>query len=285
MNSQQQHPPRNMPPHGGPAQGRHQSQQQPQTKPIWKPSAYEAKQLDTWFYHIDDERTGVIKGAQAVNFLKKSNLPRDKLRTIWALVDMQNRGFIDKNQFYVVMRLVSICHNIPDIGEVTMESYYRTVRADFKMPPMVESDAVPPETKKSPSATKNVELNSPKSSPLPDPHLSGPPPPVLQAGGGHPPPQRQILPQHVPHHHPPPLRGQPHMQSIVRNQLEIKCLCNVMCCSHYLNTVGSPICDPVPPLPPAHLYTMTKDEFDKYEGLFKTYDKDGDGLVDYTNFL
>mgnify|MGYP003386871177 CR=1 FL=1 len=59
-----------------------------QSAPVWKPNAYEVKQLDSWFYHIDEDRTGVIKGAQAVMFLKKSNLHREILRKIWALVDV-----------------------------------------------------------------------------------------------------------------------------------------------------------------------------------------------------
>ncbi|CAN0461281.1 unnamed protein product, partial [Ectocarpus fasciculatus] len=74
----------------------------------WVPTPAESVILNKWFAELDSDHTGFISGATAVGFLKRSNLPREILRDIWALVDSQNRGSIDNQQFYKVMRLVAI---------------------------------------------------------------------------------------------------------------------------------------------------------------------------------
>ena len=64
----------------------------------WKPCEKDAAQMDKWFFEIDTTGTGYIGGAQAVAFLKNSNLSRDTLRAIWSLVDAHNTGRVDLYQ-------------------------------------------------------------------------------------------------------------------------------------------------------------------------------------------
>ena len=64
----------------------------------WHPTQKDMAQLDKWFFEIDKGGSGFIGGAQAVAFLKHSNLSRDTLRAIWSLVDSNNAGRIDLYQ-------------------------------------------------------------------------------------------------------------------------------------------------------------------------------------------
>mmetsp|Transcript_2861 Transcript_2861/g.4350 ORF Transcript_2861/g.4350 Transcript_2861/m.4350 type:complete len:1229 (-) Transcript_2861:84-3770(-) len=123
-------------PHGPPYQQPHNIQQHIHSPPVWNPSPYETSILDGWFHSLDPSGTGIIQGAQAVGFLKRSNLHRDILRKIWSLVDTQNRGFIDKRQFGVVMRLVALSCMNPH-APVTMDRYYQTCHdSSIVLPPM-----------------------------------------------------------------------------------------------------------------------------------------------------
>jgi hypothetical protein len=54
--------------------------------------------MDKWFFEIDTAGSGYVGGAQAVAFLKNSNLGRDTLRAIWSLVDANNTGRVDLYQ-------------------------------------------------------------------------------------------------------------------------------------------------------------------------------------------
>jgi hypothetical protein len=54
--------------------------------------------MDKWFFEIDTAGSGYVGGAQAVAFLKNSNLGRDTLRAIWSLVDANNMGRVDLYQ-------------------------------------------------------------------------------------------------------------------------------------------------------------------------------------------
>jgi hypothetical protein len=276
--NQQQYNQQQRPMHGAPS-GHHNSSPQPKPQtPVWKPNAYEVKQLDTWFYHIDEERVGVIKGAQAVTFLKKSNLHREILRKIWALVDTQNRGFIDKIQFYVIMRLVSICHNIPDMADLSMDTYYRTVYADFKLPPMIESEG--------PTATASTATTP--ISPTPQSTVPRQPPthqPPTHHQPNHPPTQHQHQPNHA---HPPhghPSHGHPQSNISLTYLFFYLPIFLTDLLSYLILTASSPGLGPGPghgpapttPLPPAQAYAMSQEEYGKYTGLFKTYDKDANG--------
>ena len=67
--------------------------------------------------------------------MQRSNLPRETLRTIWALVDNPSKGYINRVQFTTIIRLVSIACSPIYMGSVpTMERYYETIRQNIPLP-------------------------------------------------------------------------------------------------------------------------------------------------------
>ena len=77
----------------------------------------------------------MIGGAKAVQFLKNTNLSRDALRTVWALVDSANRGMVDRYQFYKIIRLVAIATSPIYAGSApTIERYYATAKDSIPLP-------------------------------------------------------------------------------------------------------------------------------------------------------
>ncbi|CAM9143169.1 unnamed protein product, partial [Ectocarpus fasciculatus] len=128
--------------------------------------------LDKWFTELDSDHTGFISGATAVSFLKRSNLPREILRDIWALVDSQNRGSIDNQQFYKVMRLVAISC-VPQHANMkpSWETFHATSRIPFPLPPMgmdPQDTATASSGPAQPPAFMDAEPEAVTSDPLPE---------------------------------------------------------------------------------------------------------------------
>ncbi|ESO06438.1 hypothetical protein HELRODRAFT_64374, partial [Helobdella robusta] len=57
---------------------------------------------------VDLKGKGNIGAVQAANFLKKSELKESILSDIWDLADPQGRGFLDKQGFYVALKLIAV---------------------------------------------------------------------------------------------------------------------------------------------------------------------------------
>lgn len=55
----------------------------------------------------DPESKGRIEGPQAVAFFKKSNLPVEQLREIWNIATMTGESYLDRDRFFIAMRLIS----------------------------------------------------------------------------------------------------------------------------------------------------------------------------------
>ncbi len=74
----------------------------------WTPNQEENAKISSWFMELDKDRTGFIGGVDAVAFMKRSNLQKEDLREIWALVDSSKRGKLDRDQFVTVVRFLSV---------------------------------------------------------------------------------------------------------------------------------------------------------------------------------
>jgi len=61
---------------------------------------------DNCFKDADKDRDGIITGHEARDYLSKSNLPNEELSKIWQLADRKKRGFLNKEDFRILMHLV-----------------------------------------------------------------------------------------------------------------------------------------------------------------------------------
>lgn len=146
------YPPQQFHPHGQQSQPHPQVQQQhkpsattpPQKIKDWTPDFTEKQKIDTWFDDLDEEMSGRIGGASAVNFLKSSHLPKDVLRVIWSLADSESKGSVNRQQFYNVIRLVSIALSPIYAGAVpTVDKYNDNIYQSFALPQFsTKSDSI-----------------------------------------------------------------------------------------------------------------------------------------------
>jgi Ca2+-binding EF-hand superfamily protein len=106
-----------------------------QSGPQWTPPASEREAVNKWFAELDYEGNGTVGGLAVAMFLKRSNLPKDTLRSIWALVDSKNAGHISRQQFYNIIRLVSIsCSPIYMGAPPSLERLEKTLTATIPLP-------------------------------------------------------------------------------------------------------------------------------------------------------
>lgn len=71
-------------------------------------SAEEKAYYDALFQVADTAGTGQIQGLQAVTFFKTSGLDVAVLKHVWAVADARNQHFLDRDAFYVAMRLIAL---------------------------------------------------------------------------------------------------------------------------------------------------------------------------------
>ena len=98
----------------------------------WLPSLSEEKQIDAWFDGLDtDPKNAQVGGARIVQFLVQSGLEKGVLREIWELGDKERKGWVNKKQFMLIMRLVAIAL----AGQPpTLEKYRATINNSFGFP-------------------------------------------------------------------------------------------------------------------------------------------------------
>ena len=71
-----------------------------------------------WFEHADADGDGSISGGEAVAFFSRAGLPQASLATLWQLVDIPPRGFLDKKQFDVALQLIYVAQNGGEMNEM-----------------------------------------------------------------------------------------------------------------------------------------------------------------------
>ncbi|CAN9500786.1 unnamed protein product [Ophioblennius macclurei] len=74
-------------------------------------SIYEA-----FYRQVDPGNSGRVGPTEAALFLKKSGLPDSTLGKIWDLADPDGKGFLDKQGFYVALRLVACAQSGQEVG-------------------------------------------------------------------------------------------------------------------------------------------------------------------------
>lgn len=90
------------------------------------------------FQRADPESTGKVEGRVAAEFFRKSALPVDVLREVWNLSVPNGEGFLDRDRFYVAMRLIALGQQGKPI---TAESIVNNVEVD--LPQFTFQSAVP----------------------------------------------------------------------------------------------------------------------------------------------
>ncbi|XP_034093247.1 epidermal growth factor receptor substrate 15-like 1 isoform X3 [Gymnodraco acuticeps] len=66
---------------------------------------------ENFYRQVDPGNTGRVGPTEAALFLKKSGLPDITLGKIWDLADPDGKGYLDKQGFYVALRLVACAQN------------------------------------------------------------------------------------------------------------------------------------------------------------------------------
>ncbi|XP_062452229.1 epidermal growth factor receptor substrate 15-like 1 isoform X6 [Rhea pennata] len=71
---------------------------------------------ETYYKQVDPAYTGRVGASEAALFLKKSGLSDIILGKIWDLADPEGKGYLDKQGFYVALRLVACAQNGHDVN-------------------------------------------------------------------------------------------------------------------------------------------------------------------------
>ncbi|XP_078054125.1 epidermal growth factor receptor substrate 15-like 1 [Mustelus asterias] len=71
---------------------------------------------ETYYRQVDPAHTGKVGPNEAALFLKKSGLSDVILGKIWDLADPEGKGYLDKQGFYVALRLVACAQNGHDVN-------------------------------------------------------------------------------------------------------------------------------------------------------------------------
>ncbi|XP_077390230.1 epidermal growth factor receptor substrate 15-like 1 isoform X2 [Festucalex cinctus] len=72
--------------------------------------------FENFYRQVDPGNTGRVGPTEAALFLKKSGLPDNTLGKIWDLADPDGKGYLDKQGFYVALRLVACAQSGHDVS-------------------------------------------------------------------------------------------------------------------------------------------------------------------------
>ncbi|XP_061538938.1 epidermal growth factor receptor substrate 15-like 1 isoform X2 [Phycodurus eques] len=72
--------------------------------------------FENFYRQVDPGNTGRVGPTEAALFLKKSGLPDVTLGKIWDLADPEGKGYLDKQGFYVALRLVACAQSGHDVS-------------------------------------------------------------------------------------------------------------------------------------------------------------------------
>jgi hypothetical protein len=104
----------------------------------WQPNPQEKSLLDGWFNSLDENKSQLIGGPKIAQFLYQvaPQLQKEKLKTIWAIVDTQGMGYINRIQFYKIVRFLIVFGSPIYINTTpTIEIYQATIsQPGFTLP-------------------------------------------------------------------------------------------------------------------------------------------------------
>jgi hypothetical protein len=81
------------------------------------------------FDMVDENSLGRLEGKAAANFLKKSGLPKDILKKIWIISAKTDPKNIERDEFYIALRLIALAQNNMDCSE-------ESIRLNHPIPPL-----------------------------------------------------------------------------------------------------------------------------------------------------
>lgn len=110
------------------------------------------EQFETYFQRADLDRDGRISGAEAVNFLQGSNLPKQVLAQIWAHADQNHTGYLSRPEFYNALKLVTVAQTKRELTPAFVQAALYGP-ASAKIPaPQINFAAIPSSQPRPPTA-------------------------------------------------------------------------------------------------------------------------------------
>ncbi|XP_047954189.1 epidermal growth factor receptor substrate 15-like 1 [Salvia hispanica] len=101
------------------------------------------EKFEEYFQKADADRDGRISGAEAVNFLQGSNLPRQVLAQIWMYADQNGTGFLSRPEFYNALKLVTVAQSKRELTKDIVKAALYTPASAKIPPPQINVPATP----------------------------------------------------------------------------------------------------------------------------------------------
>jgi hypothetical protein len=98
------------------------------------------------FQIADKGNKGKLQGKDAAEFLKKSNLSKETLKQIWIIAAQTDASYLEKDEFYISLRLVALAQNNMEVSE-------DSIRLNNPLPPLPVFDL------KTKPVSQSVEVN------------------------------------------------------------------------------------------------------------------------------
>ncbi|XP_048831995.1 epidermal growth factor receptor substrate 15-like 1 isoform X2 [Brienomyrus brachyistius] len=99
---------------------------------------------ESYYRQVDPGNTGRVGPTEAALFLKKSGLPDITLGKIWDLADPDGKGFLDRQGFYMALRLVACAQSSQEVSLASLS---------LSVPPPKFKDTSSPSLSTTPSST------------------------------------------------------------------------------------------------------------------------------------
>jgi len=84
--------------------------------PLNQISLQHTSHYENLFRQVSPSGTGTVGAGEAAQFLKKSGLPEGILHKIWELADQGSKGYLDKQGFYIALKLISLAQNGSEVS-------------------------------------------------------------------------------------------------------------------------------------------------------------------------
>lgn len=85
------------------------------------------------FQIADKEGLGRLVGREAAEFLKRSGLPKEALKVIWIISAQTDNQFLERDEFYIALRLVALAQN-------NLECSEEAIMKNYPIPPLPKFD-------------------------------------------------------------------------------------------------------------------------------------------------
>lgn len=85
------------------------------------------------FQIADKDNKGKLVGKEAADFLKKSGLSKEVLKEIWLISAQTDPQHLERDEFYIALRLIALAQN-------NMEYTEESIRSNYPLPPLPKFD-------------------------------------------------------------------------------------------------------------------------------------------------